>query len=115
MLTGKRGYTTSEFKAELNENWNIAFDDFPFIWNDFASRGFATLFSEDRPEMATFNYQGRLKGFLKQPVDHYLRPFYLSFFQNLLHRRSVLGIFQYVNRSNLSYIQDVTIRTLCMY
>jgi hypothetical protein len=91
ILTGKRGSTTSEFKAELNEEWDIAFDDFPFIWNDFSRQGFATLFSEDRPDIATFNYQGRLKGFLKQPVDHYLRPFYLSFFNSLLYRRSVFG------------------------
>lgn len=87
ILTGKRGVSSrvnyfkipgkrlnfEEFKAEMDESWNIAFDQFDMIWKNFSRNGYATLFAEDRPDIATFNYFGYLYGFRNTPVDHYFR------------------------------------------
>lgn len=35
--------------------------------------GYATLFAEDRPDIATFNYLKKFCGFKKAPVDHFMR------------------------------------------
>ena len=50
-------------------------DRFPWIWKDFRAAGYATLFAEDHPDIAAFNY--RLLGFAEPPTDHYMRPFML--------------------------------------
>ena len=50
-------------------------DGYPWIWDDFKKLGYATQWSEDKPEFGTFTY--RLLGFNKQPVDHYMRNFFL--------------------------------------
>lgn len=47
-----------------------------FLWNDFENAGYATGYAEDEANINTFNYQQ--PGFIKQPVDHYLRPFGLG-------------------------------------
>ncbi|CAI5450988.1 unnamed protein product [Caenorhabditis angaria] len=108
ILTGKRGTSVKEFKAELNEDWNIAFDDFPFIWNNFSENGYVTLFAEDRPDIATFNYKSKLNGFLNQPTDHYLRPFWQTCFWSLISRRSSPSCYdnQKQHMIQLNYLED---------
>jgi hypothetical protein len=66
------------------------------------------LFCADRPEIATFNYMGRLKGFIKQPTDHYHRPYWLSFLDQLLYRRSSFGCYDAnpLNLLMLNYLQS---------
>ncbi|PAV58895.1 hypothetical protein WR25_08884 [Diploscapter pachys] len=88
ILTGKRGVSSREFKAEMDESWNIAFDQFDMIWKNFSRNGYATLFAEDRPDIATFNYFGYLYGFRNTPVDHYFRPFWLAAYWSSIARRS---------------------------
>jgi len=51
-------------------------DDWPFVFKNFKRWGYVTMFSEDEPMYAAFNY--RLYGFKKQPTDHYARPFWLE-------------------------------------
>ena len=51
-------------------------DDWPFVFQNFTKRGYVTMFNEDEPTYAAFNY--RLHGFQKQPTDHYARPFWLD-------------------------------------
>ncbi|CAL2045114.1 unnamed protein product [Caenorhabditis brenneri] len=89
ILTGKRG----EFKAEMNESWHIAFDDFEFVWKSFSEKGYVTLFAEDRPDIGTFTYKNLLRGFLQQPTDHYLRPYWISAFWSLISRRSAASCY----------------------
>lgn len=36
ILTGKRGVSTNEFNAEMDEGWDIAFDDFDMVWKNFS-------------------------------------------------------------------------------
>ena len=52
------------------------FDDFPFLWNNFSENAYRTLFAEDAPKIAIFNYLK--EGFHKPPADYYLRPFSLA-------------------------------------
>ena len=51
-------------------------DSLPFLWRQFSDSGYVTLLSEDMADIATFNLYTR--GFHKQPVDHYFRPYYLG-------------------------------------
>ena len=55
---------------------DATFDDCPFIWYDAASLGYRTLFAEDAPTIAIFNYEKA--GFERPPADYYLRPFSLA-------------------------------------
>lgn len=49
---------------------------YPMIWNQYKENGYITGFMEDVHHIGTFTY--RLKGFNKQPTDHYMRTFYLA-------------------------------------
>ena len=50
-------------------------DGHPWIWKDFKKLGYMTQWGEDGASFGTFNM--RMLGFGQQPVDHYMRPFYL--------------------------------------
>ncbi|KHN72523.1 hypothetical protein Tcan_14731 [Toxocara canis] len=93
MLTGKRSTATREFKNELPDEWNIYFDDWPFVWKLFSDEGYVTFFAEDRPDIGTFNYFGWLCGFKFPPTDHYFRPYWLASYWSLLFRRSTPGCY----------------------
>ncbi len=51
-------------------------DHFPWVWDDFKKAGYVTQWAEDMQSIGTF--QLRMMGFRKQPVDHYMRVFYLE-------------------------------------
>ena len=51
-------------------------DRWNFIYGLLKQHGYTTMYSEDQPGAGTFWY--RLKGFCKQPTDHYTRPFFLA-------------------------------------
>ena len=51
-------------------------DQFNFIFKDLHKLGYTTMFSEDDPKYATFNY--RLNGFTNPPTTWYLRPYWLG-------------------------------------
>nr|CDJ83583.1 Protein of unknown function DUF229 domain containing protein [Haemonchus contortus] len=58
-------------------NANYVDDVYPFIWNNFSSAGYVTLYGEDAFAIGTFTY--RLKGFRNQPTDHYTRPIFKEY------------------------------------
>ncbi|KAK6031246.1 hypothetical protein OSTOST_02606, partial [Ostertagia ostertagi] len=58
-------------------NANYVDDVYPFIWNNFSSAGYVTLYGEDAFAIGTFTY--RLKGFRNKPTDHYLRPIFKEY------------------------------------
>ncbi|KAK3733622.1 hypothetical protein QZH41_016397 [Actinostola sp. cb2023] len=51
-------------------------DDWRWVFRDYQKHGYVTMYSEDSPGDATFNY--RLKGFKNPPTDHYGRYFWLQ-------------------------------------
>ncbi|ESO91374.1 hypothetical protein LOTGIDRAFT_105659 [Lottia gigantea] len=51
-------------------------DGHPWIWNDFKKAGYVTTYAEDSPGVGTFHY--RMKGWEKQPTDHYMRNFFIA-------------------------------------
>jgi hypothetical protein len=60
-------------KACPRKNHNQPFDACPFVWKQFALRGFRTVYAEDCSTISTFNYAKG--GFRQQPTDYYARPF----------------------------------------
>ncbi|EDW33250.1 GL24702 [Drosophila persimilis] len=60
-----------------------------FIWNLYQKHGYVTAYGEDATKINTFNYLK--KGFVKPPVDYYLRP-YLSAAEDKLDRTIVMGL-----------------------
>ncbi|XP_037947847.1 uncharacterized protein LOC119679522 [Teleopsis dalmanni] len=74
LLTGYNELELPETRKRMyNSNYvNI----YPMIWKDYANNGYVTSFNEDVPNIGTFTY--RMKGFNEQPVDHYLRTYYLE-------------------------------------
>ncbi|KAK3094709.1 hypothetical protein FSP39_005304 [Pinctada imbricata] len=68
--------TLGKFLEEVpwNEKMNkTPFDNYNFIWKQFGSRGYRTLYAEDAPSIAIFDY---LKaGFHKPPTDYFNRHF----------------------------------------
>ncbi|XP_001634833.3 uncharacterized protein LOC5514659 isoform X2 [Nematostella vectensis] len=59
----RRGYENSD-----------TVDKWPWVFKDYKSAGYATLFSEDCPGYGAFNY--RLHGFKQPPTDHFGRYFW---------------------------------------
>ena len=85
LLTGSKCLTYSfplllgKFESELPEArkgfaGSQPLDRWSHIFKDFKAQGYATLFSEDAPVYAAFNY--RLHGFKDPPTDHFSRYFW---------------------------------------
>jgi hypothetical protein len=53
-------------------------DSLPFLWYDYESLGHLTMFQEDLPECAIFNYLK--KGFRFWPTSIYGRPYWLKYY-----------------------------------
>ncbi|EDO48202.1 predicted protein, partial [Nematostella vectensis] len=51
-------------------------DKWRWIFKDFKDRGYVTMYSEDSPTTAAFNF--RLKGFRDPPTDHYSRYYWME-------------------------------------
>ncbi|KAK3725777.1 hypothetical protein RRG08_030007 [Elysia crispata] len=62
--------------ARRDQRKAVHVDGFPWIWQDFKKAGYVTAWGEDMSYIGTF--QMRLKGFKEQPVDHYVRTYFLS-------------------------------------
>ncbi|CAJ0946689.1 unnamed protein product, partial [Mesorhabditis belari] len=90
MMLGKRGYFSEEFPSEVEDGWGVNYDSWTeFMWRRFGRDGYATMFSEDRPEWSTFSYKERSHGFVaRPPTDHYQRPYFLSIYDTTEMLRS---------------------------
>ncbi|KAL3847013.1 hypothetical protein ACJMK2_017950 [Sinanodonta woodiana] len=81
ILTGRTEIELPEARrGKLNA---VSLDNFPFIFKAFKEHGYVTQWGEDMAHIGTFNL--RLMGFKRQPVQHYLRPFFLAAIPNYGH------------------------------
>ncbi|XP_046660865.1 uncharacterized protein LOC124354454 isoform X1 [Homalodisca vitripennis] len=76
MLTGRASAWGAYYHYE---NW-------PFVWKQFADEGAATMYSEDLPQFNMFDYLST--GLQHQPTVHYMRTFWLAVEKSLLYRMS---------------------------
>ena len=73
ILTGHREEELPE--ARRGHRGATTVDGHPFIWKKLQDIGYTTQWGEEQTSMGTFTL--RLLGFKDQPVDHYMRTFYL--------------------------------------
>ena len=94
----------------MNKNGSHYVDIYPLIWNKFEQSGYVTLYTEDQPNLGTF--QLRLNGFEEEPVDHYMRHFWLAIQNSKLRKRSAK--FCLVSKPKhqyaLDYVKDLFIK-----
>ncbi|RWS06983.1 uncharacterized protein B4U79_10917 [Dinothrombium tinctorium] len=81
-LTGLRA-RPNEFPNNIS--YNGPYDELPFLWKDFAAKGYKTSLIEEHPKITLYNYLAR--GFLHKPVDWYPRPYWIRVFQENTRRR----------------------------
>ena len=74
MLTGMEERKQQEARKRISSSKPV--DSWRWIFKNYKEKGYATMFSEDSPGYAAFNY--RLHGFYDPPTDHYARPFWLE-------------------------------------
>ena len=74
ILTGKKEFDMPDVRK--CEQGSTFVDVYPFIWNEYAEKGYVTHHAEENPHIGMWNY--RLNGFKRQPTHHYWRPFYLE-------------------------------------
>lgn len=74
LLTGKTEQELPEARRGFSGATTV--DGHPWIWKDLKKLGYVTQWGEDGSNIGTFTY--RMLGFKHQPVDHYLRTFYLA-------------------------------------
>lgn len=88
MFLGKRyGNDQDDMLTELHVDTGTYFDTWPFIWNLFAKKGYATSFSEDMPTFDLFHYFA--KGFKNnKPFDYYYHYFWTKVLQNKVSGQS---------------------------
>ncbi|XP_059486350.1 uncharacterized protein LOC132202977 [Neocloeon triangulifer] len=75
ILTGQTELELPETRKRMGSKAKFV-NVYPFVWNDFQENGYVTAFHEDSPNIGTFTY--RLRGFNKQPTDHYMRTFFVA-------------------------------------
>jgi hypothetical protein len=74
ILTGKRETELPEARRGFPNASYV--DSFPWIWKKFKKYGYITQWAEDMQSIGTF--QLRMLGFKTQPVDHYMRTFFVE-------------------------------------
>jgi hypothetical protein len=98
MLTGHTETELPEARRGFPDATHV--DHFPWIWKDYKNNGFVTQWAEDMQSIGTF--QLRMLGFQKQPVDHYMRVFYLEAekYYSRFRRLCLGSISRHVNMMN---------------
>lgn len=105
LLTGLRVWTKEvPIKHYLTENFD---NKLPFLWKNFSSQGYATLYAEDMPEFGTFTYYAG--GFYEQPTDHYFRPFWLGIGELEKVKSKLSPVFLYLENKNVNIQKSSTL------
>ncbi|TDG41618.1 hypothetical protein AWZ03_011944 [Drosophila navojoa] len=98
------GLSSNQWRAQCNIHEPGCFDQFTYLWNHFQEAGYLTAYAEDTPSIDTFHYF--TFGFIRKPVDYYLRPFMLMI-QNTLNTIKHFG-YEYClgRRQGFRYVFD---------
>jgi hypothetical protein len=75
-LTGLNYSSEINFYRDIDSTFH---DHFPFIWNDYENLGYVTMYQEDDPSIAIFNYYKN--GFRYPPTTYYGRPFWTKYYK----------------------------------
>lgn len=78
LLTGRN---MSKMEEDCNWKKTGELEKCRFLWNEFSDAGYVTAYAEDTASIQTFNHYKT--GFVRQPTDHYLRPFTLAAEKNV--------------------------------
>ncbi|CAG7829709.1 unnamed protein product [Allacma fusca] len=81
-------------------------DNCPFIWKNYSGNKYVTAFLEDAPHIAIFN--NRKTGFVKQPVDYYLRTLAVAHYQAKLRHSCKNGMSE--TEFMLNYLRNLVRR-----
>ncbi|KAL7739162.1 hypothetical protein ACLKA6_010383 [Drosophila palustris] len=101
ILTGR---TAKQWKYYCNVKKPGCLDAYTYIWNHYHSAGYLTAYAEDLSSIDTFHYF--LHGFMRQPVDYYLRPF-LQGIEHVMDKVEHLGYDYCVGRrQSYRYVLD---------
>lgn len=101
ILTGKN---PARWRRRCDLRTKGCLDYMTFLWNFFHNSGYLTAYAEDLSTFSIFNYMK--SGFIRKPVDFYLRPFMIVA-ENVLKTVKYLG-FKYCvgRRLSFNYIFD---------
>ena len=100
------GKFVHELPWDERTDYNKPFDEYGFLWKNFSSLGYRTLYTEDAPHIAIFNY-GK-EGFHTPPADYYSRPYSLALEEHGAmwnHGRDCVGT-QLETERVLHYVKD---------
>lgn len=81
MLTS---HSQNELGMLCHDLWETPLDDCHFIWKNFSAMNYLTALIDDNPKISIFNH-GKL-GFLRKPMDIYVRPWMLAAYQENVRR-----------------------------
>ncbi|XP_060603128.1 uncharacterized protein LOC132756151 [Ruditapes philippinarum] len=82
MFTGKRMTEIPEIRRGFPGARHVD-EVLDFVWKKYENNSYVTQWAEDYPMAGAFFY--RVLGFSKQPVTHYMRPFFLSVGNTMKH------------------------------
>lgn len=99
------GYTELELPETRKRKLSaVHVDAYPMIWKKFKEAGYLTAFNEDQPNIGTFTY--RLKGFDRQPTDHYMRTYFLAIENELMNYKKLCVGSRPKHQVMLDYTKD---------
>ena len=83
MLTGLVNFSIDEYELKgdvwpYRERNSTFHDRLPFVWNDYAEQGYATIMQEDYPAIGVFNF--RKNGFRAKPTHVYGRAYWSKYY-----------------------------------
>lgn len=111
LLAVLAGFTEKELRASCWPKDSAALDACPWMWKEFAKRGYVSAFAEDAPWMGIFNY---LKvGFVRRPTDYYTRPFFRQAEDDVGHTQRMNAKLCLGARSTTQVLLDYVRRFTC--